>query len=122
MILISVWAFIDNEKIKVLGSSNCASWLYFVLFFNFLDLTVENLESFIPRFLSHMHLEFLIHGNVSKEKAEEVSEMVISHMAQHSHTKPLLPSQLVRQREYQLPLGKMVKKTKLHNVNLIKLL
>ncbi|RXG67447.1 Insulin-degrading enzyme [Armadillidium vulgare] len=69
------------------------------------DLTVENLETFIPRFLSNLHLEFLIHGNASKEQAEKIAEIVISHISQHSHTKPLLPSQLVRQREYQLPLG-----------------
>lgn len=31
------------------------------------DLTVESLQSFIPFLFSQLHLEFLFHGNVTKE-------------------------------------------------------
>ena len=61
------------------------------------------MESFIPRFLSNLHIEFLIHGNMSQKDSLRLSEIVIDHLTQHMHTRPLLPSQMLRQREHQLP-------------------
>jgi len=38
------------------------------------DLTVESLQSFIPFLFSQLHLEFLIHGNVTKQ-VKEISSL-----------------------------------------------
>ncbi|XP_066956310.1 insulin-degrading enzyme [Macrobrachium rosenbergii] len=66
------------------------------------ELTVPSLESFIHRFLSGLHLEMLIHGNMSKEAACNLAAAVQDNLTKRSHTRSLLPSQLIRQREYQL--------------------
>lgn len=38
------------------------------------DLTVESLQSFIPFLFSQLHLEFLIHGNVTKQVTRRTVE------------------------------------------------
>ena len=91
------------------------------------DLTVESLQSFIPFLFSQLHLEFLIHGNVTKQVKEisslycavrvililllnlqqafDMVDVVESNFKTHFSTKPLLPCQLIRDREFQLGEG-----------------
>ncbi|KAF3827763.1 hypothetical protein GH733_000998 [Mirounga leonina] len=59
--------------------------------------------AFIPQLLSRLHIEALLHGNITKQAALGIMQMVEDTLIEHAHTKPLLPSQLVRYREVQLP-------------------
>lgn len=67
------------------------------------DVTLPRLKAFIPQLLSRLHIEALLHGNITKQAALGVMQMVEDTLIEHAHTKPLLPSQLVRYREVQLP-------------------
>uniref|UniRef100_A0A4X2LTN1 Insulin degrading enzyme n=1 Tax=Vombatus ursinus TaxID=29139 RepID=A0A4X2LTN1_VOMUR len=67
------------------------------------DVTLPRLKAFIPQLLSRLHIEALLHGNIAKQAALGVMQMVEDTLIEHAHTKPLLPSQLVRYREVQLP-------------------
>uniref|UniRef100_A0A8C5F1R5 Insulin degrading enzyme n=1 Tax=Gopherus evgoodei TaxID=1825980 RepID=A0A8C5F1R5_9SAUR len=58
------------------------------------DVTLPRLKTFISQLLSRLHIEALLHG---------IMQMVEDTLIEHAHTKPLLPSQLVRYREVQLP-------------------
>lgn len=66
------------------------------------DLKLERMEGFIVELLSKLHIEALIHGNVTQEKAIELSSIVEDKLLANMKTKPLLPSQLIRDREVQL--------------------
>uniref|UniRef100_A0A8C5MX61 Insulin-degrading enzyme n=1 Tax=Leptobrachium leishanense TaxID=445787 RepID=A0A8C5MX61_9ANUR len=67
------------------------------------DVTLPRLKAFIPQLLSRLHVEALLHGNITKQSAMGITQMVEDTLIEHAHTKPLLPSQLVRYREVQLP-------------------
>uniref|UniRef100_A0A8C2MPK7 Insulin-degrading enzyme n=1 Tax=Cricetulus griseus TaxID=10029 RepID=A0A8C2MPK7_CRIGR len=67
------------------------------------DVTLPRLKAFIPQLLSRLHIEALLHGNITKQAALGIMQMVEDTLVEHAHTKPLLPSQLVRYREVQLP-------------------
>jgi len=67
------------------------------------EVTVEKLVAFIPNYLARLHVECLLHGNLSKEEALETTELVETILKENSKTKPLLPQQLIRHREVQLP-------------------
>ncbi|XP_066457093.1 insulin-degrading enzyme isoform X2 [Eleutherodactylus coqui] len=67
------------------------------------DVTLPRLKAFIPQLLSRLHVEALLHGNITKQTALGIMQMVEDTLIEHAHTKPLLPSQLVRYREVQLP-------------------
>ncbi|XP_043912631.1 insulin-degrading enzyme isoform X4 [Protopterus annectens] len=67
------------------------------------DVTLPRLKAFIPQLLSRLHIEALLHGNITKQVALGIVQMVEDTLIEHLHTKPLLPSQLVRYREVQLP-------------------
>uniref|UniRef100_A0A3B3IIR7 Insulin-degrading enzyme n=1 Tax=Oryzias latipes TaxID=8090 RepID=A0A3B3IIR7_ORYLA len=69
------------------------------------DVTLPRLKAFIPQLLSRLHIETLIHGNITKESALSMMQMVEDTLTEHAHTKPLLPSQLIRYREVQVPDG-----------------
>ncbi|XP_076025376.1 insulin-degrading enzyme isoform X2 [Genypterus blacodes] len=69
------------------------------------DVTLPRLKAFIPQLLSRLHIEALLHGNITKESALGMMQMVEDTLIQHAHTKPLLPSQLIRYREVQVPDG-----------------
>ncbi|XP_034040067.1 insulin-degrading enzyme isoform X1 [Thalassophryne amazonica] len=69
------------------------------------DVTLPRLKSFIPQLLSRLHIEALVHGNITKESALGMIQMVEDTLIEHAHTKPLLPSQLIRYREVQVPDG-----------------
>ncbi|XP_063194489.1 insulin-degrading enzyme [Chroicocephalus ridibundus] len=68
-----------------------------------LDVTLPRLKAFIAQLLSRLHIEALLHGNITKQAALGIMQMVEDTLIEHAHTKPLLPSQLVRYREVQLP-------------------
>ncbi|XP_014877260.1 insulin-degrading enzyme isoform X2 [Poecilia latipinna] len=69
------------------------------------DVTLPRLRAFIPELLSRLHIEALLHGNITKESALGMMQMVEDTLIEHAHTKPLLPSQLIRYREVQVPDG-----------------
>ncbi|XP_063047624.1 insulin-degrading enzyme isoform X2 [Engraulis encrasicolus] len=69
------------------------------------DVTLPRLKAFIPQLLSRLHIETLIHGNITKESALGMIQMLEDTLIEHAHTKPLLPSQLIRYREVQVPDG-----------------
>ena len=66
------------------------------------------MQSFIPLVLSKLHIEALFHGNLTQEQATVTMETLENILKTSSRSKPLLPSQLKRQREIQLPDGKML--------------
>ncbi|XP_051778792.1 insulin-degrading enzyme isoform X2 [Erpetoichthys calabaricus] len=67
------------------------------------DVTLPRLKAFIPQLLSRLHIEALLHGNITKQAALGMIQMVEDTLIEHAHTKPLLPSQLIRYREVQVP-------------------
>ncbi|XP_042192680.1 insulin-degrading enzyme isoform X1 [Callorhinchus milii] len=67
------------------------------------DVTLPRLKAFIPQLLSRLHIEALLHGNITRQTALNITQMVEDTLIEHAHTKPLLPSQLIRYREVQLP-------------------
>ncbi|MGH0158734.1 UNVERIFIED_CONTAM: hypothetical protein FKN15_052350 [Acipenser sinensis] len=73
------------------------------------DVTLPRLKAFIPQLLSRLHIEALLHGNITKQAALGMMQMVEDKLIEHAHIKPLLPSQLIRYREVQVPdaLGMM---------------
>ncbi|CAI5653421.1 unnamed protein product [Oreochromis niloticus] len=69
------------------------------------DVTLPRLKIFIPQLLSWLHIKALLHGNITKESALGMMQMVEDTLTEHAHTKPLLPSQLIRYRQVQVPDG-----------------
>ncbi|KAL8568009.1 hypothetical protein ACOMHN_029184 [Nucella lapillus] len=69
------------------------------------DVTVEKLEAFIPQLLSLLYAEGLIYGNVTKQKAIEITTMMEDTLKTNCKTKALVPSLHRRHREMQLPDG-----------------
>lgn len=69
------------------------------------EVTVEKLELFLPQLFSKMYIEGLVYGNVTREKAVEMTEMIEGILRDKVMTKELLPSQKLRLREIQLPDG-----------------
>ncbi|XP_016382081.1 insulin-degrading enzyme [Sinocyclocheilus rhinocerous] len=69
------------------------------------DVTFSRLKAFIPQLLSRLHIEALLHGNITKQSALGMMQMLEDTLIEHAHTKPLLPSQLIRYREVQVPDG-----------------
>ena len=73
----------------------------FTLLFT-LAVTVPMLQSFVELFLSRLHLEVLLHGNMTRQQAVDLVTKVESLLV---HTQPLLPSQQLMLREVKLPSG-----------------
>ncbi|XP_045464651.1 insulin-degrading enzyme [Harmonia axyridis] len=69
------------------------------------QLTIERLEAFIPQILSKMHIECLIHGNANKIKALEMVNIVEEQLRNQFKMCPLLPRQLLLNRELKLEKG-----------------
>lgn len=66
-------------------------------------VTVERLEQYIKDFLSRMHVECLIHGNVNQQKATALASIVEQKLQKtNANTLPLLSRQLLLKREYKL--------------------
>lgn len=69
------------------------------------QVTVEKLEAFIPQVLSKMHIESLVHGNANKEKALQLVQIVEDRLRSAFNMSPLLPRQLLLNRELKLENG-----------------
>ncbi|XP_021926557.1 insulin-degrading enzyme isoform X2 [Zootermopsis nevadensis] len=69
------------------------------------ELTLEKVEAFIPQILSKMHIECLIHGNADRQKALSLVHLVEERLQCSVSLCPLLPRQLLRNRELQLVDG-----------------
>ncbi|XP_076461437.1 insulin-degrading enzyme-like [Babylonia areolata] len=69
------------------------------------DVTVEKLEAFIPQLLSLVYAEGLIYGNVTKQKAIDITVMMEETLKTNCKTKALVPSLHRKHREIQLPDG-----------------
>ncbi|XP_071560396.1 insulin-degrading enzyme-like isoform X2 [Temnothorax nylanderi] len=66
----------------------------------------DNLKLFIPKLFSKMHVECLIYGNVTKDEAEGIGELIESKLQTGMpHMVPLLQKQLVLYREIKLENG-----------------
>ncbi|CAG8531276.1 2424_t:CDS:10 [Paraglomus occultum] len=62
-------------------------------------VTAEDIQSFYPQLLSSLHIEAIAHGNVSKDQALRVTNLVEDILL----PKPLITSQLIRHRSLLLP-------------------
>lgn len=69
------------------------------------DMTFEKLQAFVPRLFSQIFLEMLVYGNVSKERANQLTDIIEQSLIERYHTRPLTASQFKRFREVQLPHG-----------------
>lgn len=69
-------------------------------------VTIDRLESFTKEFLSRLHVECLIYGNVNKPTALELASLVEEKLKlTNSVTLPLLSRQLLTKREFKLVDG-----------------
>ncbi|XP_077499143.1 insulin degrading metalloproteinase isoform X1 [Amblyomma americanum] len=66
------------------------------------ELTKERVQEMIPKLLSRMHIECLMHGNLTRQHALDLVGIVEGSLQASVGTKPLLPSELVGHREHQL--------------------
>ena len=66
------------------------------------DLTVQAVEDFIPRLLCSVHVECLVYGNCTDSLALALYTRVVDKLKQDCKAKPLLPSQLIKEREVEL--------------------
>ncbi|XP_076624911.1 insulin degrading metalloproteinase isoform X1 [Colletes latitarsis] len=70
------------------------------------QLTIEGLRQFIPQFLSKVHIECLIHGNVTMSEALEAAKLIESKLTSTvPQMIPLLSRQLILNREIRLEDG-----------------
>lgn len=69
------------------------------------EMTLERMEEFIPQLLSKLHVECLIHGNVDKDRALALVKILEDRLKSRVTLRPLLPQQLLRDREIQLVDG-----------------
>lgn len=66
------------------------------------ELTRESVQDMIPKLLSRMHIECLVHGNFSHQHALELVSIVERSLQASMGRRSLLPSELVGHREHQL--------------------
>ncbi|CAG8596514.1 4609_t:CDS:10, partial [Acaulospora morrowiae] len=66
------------------------------------NVTLQDVQLFYPELLAHLQIEALVHGNVSKDEALKLSQMVEDIL----RPKPLLPTQLIGNRSIVLPQGR----------------
>ncbi|CAL4184856.1 unnamed protein product [Meganyctiphanes norvegica] len=66
------------------------------------ELTLSNLQAFIPYFLKFLHIGMLIHGNIGLEQAQNISHRVRDIFKDKANTSPLISSQIKRMRELKL--------------------
>ncbi|XP_065170967.1 insulin-degrading enzyme isoform X2 [Atheta coriaria] len=69
------------------------------------QVTIDRLEAFIPQILSKMHIECFIHGNANKQKALDLVDIVENRLSEAVRMSPLLPRQLLLNRELKLEDG-----------------
>jgi insulysin len=68
-------------------------------------MSIDKLKTFIPHLFSQLFVEMLVYGNVTKERANMLADIVEHTLAARYKTRPLLASQQRRYREVQLPDG-----------------
>ncbi|XP_077277756.1 insulin-degrading enzyme-like [Temnothorax americanus] len=68
-------------------------------------LSTDKLQDFIQKLFTEMHVECLIHGNVTKKEAKIIGELIESNLKIMPHITPLLQEQLVLYREIKLEDG-----------------
>jgi len=66
------------------------------------DLTVDSVTDFIPRLLTSLHVECLVYGNCTDSQALNLYTKVVDKLRKDCCSKPLLPSQLLKEREIEL--------------------
>lgn len=66
------------------------------------ELTIEAVQDFIPRFLSKLHIQSLMHGNLTEAQCLDLVDLVEKTLKTNCVVRPLLRSQMVRDRELQL--------------------
>lgn len=66
------------------------------------ELTKESVQEMLPKLLSRMHIECLMHGNLTRQHALDLVGIVEGSLQASVGTRPLLPSELVGHREHQL--------------------
>ncbi|CAG8518542.1 18063_t:CDS:10, partial [Racocetra fulgida] len=66
------------------------------------DITEQDIKAFYPELFSHLHIESLVHGNMFKEEALRLLQIVEDVL----QPKPLLPAELIGCRSIMLPEGK----------------
>ncbi|KFM79353.1 Insulin-degrading enzyme, partial [Stegodyphus mimosarum] len=69
------------------------------------EITIDGVHEMIPRLLSRVHIEALMHGNLTKKHALHLMNIVENALKSNMNTKHLMPSQLSRDREIQLSDG-----------------
>lgn len=75
------------------------------------DITVERLQEFVPQLLTKMHVECLVHGNLTKSEALETVQLVQAKLKEPARENSercivhLLPRQLLLYREVSLDNG-----------------
>ncbi|KRZ79257.1 Insulin-degrading enzyme [Trichinella papuae] len=71
-----------------------------------IDLKIEMIDEFKRELFKEMHIEALVFGNASEENARDILSQTRNAILQKMQPKPLLASQVVRNREVKLPKGK----------------
>ncbi|XP_076308150.1 insulin-degrading enzyme-like isoform X2 [Tachypleus tridentatus] len=69
------------------------------------DLTPQKVEEQIRHILSRVHVEALMYGNLTKEHTLEMTDIIEDKIKEAVKWRPLLPSQLVLNRQYELTDG-----------------
>ena len=72
-------------------------------------VTVDRLRNFIDEVMSRMHAEAFIYGNVNKEKALQMSNLVENQLKKtNAFVLPQLSRQLLLKREYKLSESELI--------------
>lgn len=66
------------------------------------SISAQDIQTYYPTILSHLHMEALVHGNAFAEEAIDMMEMIEDIIKPRA----VLPSQLAGPRTLQLPEGK----------------
>lgn len=73
-------------------------------------MTFENVQEFVSQYFKRVHVECLIHGNITMSEAMETTKLIETKLTNKFHeTIALLPRQLILYREIKLEDGKYEK-------------
>ncbi|KOX69206.1 Insulin-degrading enzyme [Melipona quadrifasciata] len=91
---------VDPKRFEIWKENVCVVTFYVYY------LTVEKVQNFIPQFLSKIHMECLIHGNITMSEAIETAKSIESKLSNAlPHMVPLPSRQLILHREIKLEDG-----------------
>ncbi len=68
-------------------------------------LTAEEMQNFVPRLLSSLHIEGLVHGNMTEQEALDILKGLEEILQSRRSIKTLVGAQLIKDREVQLTPG-----------------